>query len=113
MDFESIGRVWRRKVSTRTSVTSGGVEIVAPTSGSAGSETMAISTPRSPHGLRRALEVMLSGEEDYDADLTQQYGWVNRAVPVSGIDTFVLAPAHGPKTSSISRRSIAAAQMSA
>ena len=38
---------------------------------------MAISTPRSPHGLRRALEVMLSGEEDYDADLTQQYGWVN------------------------------------
>jgi enoyl-CoA hydratase/carnithine racemase len=31
-------------------------------------------------GRGRALEVMLSGE-DYDAELAERYGWVNRALP--------------------------------
>ena len=44
-------------------------------------------------GRARALEVMLTAE-DYDAELAQQYGWINRAVPASEIDTFVRALAH-------------------
>jgi enoyl-CoA hydratase/carnithine racemase len=44
-------------------------------------------------GRARALEVMLSAE-DYDAELAQQYGWINRAVPASEIDNFVRALAH-------------------
>jgi enoyl-CoA hydratase/carnithine racemase len=31
-------------------------------------------------GRARALEVMLSAE-DYDAELAEQYGWINRALP--------------------------------
>jgi enoyl-CoA hydratase/carnithine racemase len=33
-------------------------------------------------GRARALEVMLSGE-DYDADLAERYGWINRALPAA------------------------------
>jgi enoyl-CoA hydratase/carnithine racemase len=44
-------------------------------------------------GRARALEVMLSAE-DYGAELAQQYGWINRAVPASEIDDFVRALAH-------------------
>ena len=44
-------------------------------------------------GRARALEVMLSAE-DYDAELAQQYGWINRALPASEIDAFVRALAH-------------------
>ena len=44
-------------------------------------------------GRARALEVMLSAE-DYDAELAQQYGWINRAIPASEIDDFVRALAH-------------------
>ena len=39
-------------------------------------------------GRGRALEVMLSAQ-DYDADLAEQYGWINRAVPADEIDDFV------------------------
>jgi enoyl-CoA hydratase/carnithine racemase len=33
-------------------------------------------------GRRRALEVMLSAQ-DYDADLAERYGWINRALPAA------------------------------
>lgn len=39
-------------------------------------------------GRGRALEVMLSAE-DYDADLAERYGWINRALPAETIDDFV------------------------
>jgi enoyl-CoA hydratase/carnithine racemase len=44
-------------------------------------------------GRARALEVMLSGE-DYDADLAERYGWINRALPGAAIDQFVKSLAH-------------------
>jgi enoyl-CoA hydratase/carnithine racemase len=44
-------------------------------------------------GRARALEVILSAE-DYDAELAQQYGWINRAMPANQIDNFVRALAH-------------------
>ncbi len=37
-------------------------------------------------GRARALEVMLSGE-DYDADLAERYGWINRALPAAVLIT--------------------------
>ncbi|MEU5846355.1 enoyl-CoA hydratase/isomerase family protein [Saccharopolyspora shandongensis] len=39
-------------------------------------------------GRGRALEIMLTGQ-DYDADLAERYGYVNRAVPDAGLDGFV------------------------
>ena len=39
-------------------------------------------------GRARALEVMLSAE-DYDAELAERYGWINRALPASALDHFV------------------------
>ncbi|MGW0086271.1 enoyl-CoA hydratase/isomerase family protein [Streptomyces sp. NPDC003393] len=39
-------------------------------------------------GRGRALEIMLTGQ-DYDADLAERYGYVDRAVPDSGLDGFV------------------------
>src|SRR3954469_2343698 len=44
-------------------------------------------------GRARALEVMLSGE-DYDADLAERYGWINRALPAAELDDFVRSLAH-------------------
>jgi enoyl-CoA hydratase/carnithine racemase len=44
-------------------------------------------------GRARALEVLLSAD-DYDADLAERYGWINRALPVSELDGFVSAMAH-------------------
>ena len=41
-------------------------------------------------GRARALEVMLSSE-DYDAELAQAYGWINRALPAAKLDDFVAA----------------------
>jgi enoyl-CoA hydratase/carnithine racemase len=41
-------------------------------------------------GRARALEVLLSAE-DYDADLAERYGWINRALPASELDGFVRA----------------------
>jgi enoyl-CoA hydratase/carnithine racemase len=39
-------------------------------------------------GRGRALEVMLSAD-DYDADLAERYGWINRALPADELDEFV------------------------
>jgi enoyl-CoA hydratase/carnithine racemase len=39
-------------------------------------------------GRSRALEVLLSGE-DYDAELAERYGWINRALPARELGGFV------------------------
>ncbi len=39
-------------------------------------------------GRGRALEVLLSAD-DYDADLAERYGWINRALPAGELDDFV------------------------
>jgi enoyl-CoA hydratase/carnithine racemase len=39
-------------------------------------------------GRARALEVMLSAD-DYDAELAERYGWINRALPASVLGDFV------------------------
>jgi enoyl-CoA hydratase/carnithine racemase len=44
-------------------------------------------------GRARALEVMLSAE-DYDAELAERYGWINRALPANELDDFVRTLAH-------------------
>src|SRR5215475_2891055 len=44
-------------------------------------------------GRGRALEVML-GAEDYDAELAERYGWINRALPANALDDFVRSLAH-------------------
>lgn len=44
-------------------------------------------------GRGRALEVMLSAE-DYDADLAERYGWINRALPAAELGNFVKSLAH-------------------
>src|SRR5262245_4071489 len=44
-------------------------------------------------GRARALEVMLSAD-DYDADLAEQYGWINRALPAADLGEFVTSLAH-------------------
>src|SRR4051794_14908973 len=41
-------------------------------------------------GRARALEVMLSAE-DYDAELAERYGWINRALPADALGDFVTA----------------------
>jgi enoyl-CoA hydratase/carnithine racemase len=44
-------------------------------------------------GRARALEVMLSAE-DYDAELAERYGWINRALPAEELGEFVRLLAH-------------------
>jgi enoyl-CoA hydratase/carnithine racemase len=44
-------------------------------------------------GRARALEVMLSAE-DFDADLAERYGWINRALPAGTLASFVESLAH-------------------
>jgi enoyl-CoA hydratase/carnithine racemase len=44
-------------------------------------------------GRGRALEVMLSAD-DYDAELAERYGWINRALPAEGLGDFVRSLAH-------------------
>jgi enoyl-CoA hydratase/carnithine racemase len=44
-------------------------------------------------GRARALEVLLSAG-DYDAELAERYGWINRALPVSALGGFVRTLAH-------------------
>ena len=39
-------------------------------------------------GRSRALEIVLSGD-DFDADIAERYGWVNRAVADDGLDSLV------------------------
>src|SRR5262245_46773103 len=44
-------------------------------------------------GRARALEVMLSAD-DYDADLAERYGWINRALTAAALGEFVRSLAH-------------------
>ena len=44
-------------------------------------------------GRARALEVMLSAE-DYNAELAERYGWINRALPADKLGDFVRSLAH-------------------
>ncbi len=44
-------------------------------------------------GRARALEVMLSAE-DYDAEIAERYGWINRALPTAALGDFVQSIAH-------------------
>src|SRR5579884_12015 len=44
-------------------------------------------------GRGRALEVILSAY-DYDAELAERYGWINRALPAETLDNFVRSLAH-------------------
>jgi enoyl-CoA hydratase/carnithine racemase len=44
-------------------------------------------------GRARTLEVLLSAG-DYNADLAERYGWVNRALPAAELDQFVTTLAH-------------------
>jgi enoyl-CoA hydratase/carnithine racemase len=44
-------------------------------------------------GRARALEVMMSAD-DYDADLAERYGWINRALPAAALGNFVRSLAH-------------------
>jgi enoyl-CoA hydratase/carnithine racemase len=39
-------------------------------------------------GRSRALEIVLSGD-DFDADIAERYGWVNRTLNDDGLDSFV------------------------
>ena len=44
-------------------------------------------------GRGRALEVLLSAD-DYDAELAERYGWINRALPGKALNDFVRSLAH-------------------
>jgi enoyl-CoA hydratase/carnithine racemase len=44
-------------------------------------------------GRGRALEVMLSAE-DYNAEIAERYGWINRAMPTNKLGDFVSSLAH-------------------
>jgi enoyl-CoA hydratase/carnithine racemase len=44
-------------------------------------------------GRARALEVLLSAD-DYNAELAERYGWINRALPAKMLDGFVRSLAH-------------------
>jgi enoyl-CoA hydratase/carnithine racemase len=44
-------------------------------------------------GRGRALEVMLSAQ-DFDAELAERYGWINRAMPANALGDFVRSLAH-------------------
>jgi enoyl-CoA hydratase/carnithine racemase len=44
-------------------------------------------------GRARALEVILSSQ-DYDAELAERYGWINRALPAEELGNFVRALAY-------------------
>jgi enoyl-CoA hydratase/carnithine racemase len=44
-------------------------------------------------GRARALEVMLSAD-DYNAELAERYGWINRALPADSLAAFVSGLAH-------------------
>jgi enoyl-CoA hydratase/carnithine racemase len=44
-------------------------------------------------GRARALEVILSAQ-DYDAELAERYGWINRAMPADALGQYVRSLAH-------------------
>src|ERR1700740_505026 len=64
---------------------------------------------RLPHlvGRGRALEIVL-GANDFDGDTAERYGYINRALPDAGLDSFVDALAR--RIASFDRRAIAAAK---
>jgi enoyl-CoA hydratase/carnithine racemase len=66
-------------------------------------------TERLPHlvGRGRALEIILSGN-DFDGDIAERYGYVNRALPEAELDGFVDALAR--RIASFDRQAIAAAK---
>jgi enoyl-CoA hydratase/carnithine racemase len=58
-------------------------------------------------GRSRALEIALSGD-DFDADIAERYGWVNRTVDDDKLDSFVAALAD--RLASFDREVLAAAK---
>jgi enoyl-CoA hydratase/carnithine racemase len=56
-------------------------------------------------GRARALEVMLSAD-DYDAELAERYGWINRALPANTLGEFARALAHRIATFPAAARAI-------
>ena len=58
-------------------------------------------------GRSRALEIALSGD-DFDADIAERYGWVNRALDDKDLDSFVDALAR--RLASFDRETLAAAK---
>jgi hypothetical protein len=44
-------------------------------------------------GRARALELLLSAD-DYDGELAERYGWINRALPADMLEDFVMRLAH-------------------
>jgi len=58
-------------------------------------------------GRSRALEIVLSGD-DFDADVAERYGWVNRTLDDNDLDSFVDALAH--RLASFDRETLAAAK---
>jgi enoyl-CoA hydratase/carnithine racemase len=58
-------------------------------------------------GRSRALEIVLSGD-DFDADIAERYGWVNRSLDDANLDSFVDALAR--RLASFDRETLAAAK---
>jgi enoyl-CoA hydratase/carnithine racemase len=58
-------------------------------------------------GRSRALEIVLSGD-DFDADVAERYGWVNRTLADDDLDSFV--DALGRRVASFDRETLAAAK---
>ena len=58
-------------------------------------------------GRSRALEVVLSGD-DFDADIAERYGWVNRTLDDDDLDSFIDALAR--RMASFDRETLAAAK---
>jgi enoyl-CoA hydratase/carnithine racemase len=58
-------------------------------------------------GRSRALEIVLSGD-DFDADIAERYGWVNRTLDDTDLDSFVDTLA--PRLASFDREALGAAK---
>jgi enoyl-CoA hydratase/carnithine racemase len=58
-------------------------------------------------GRSRALEIVLSGD-DFDADIAERYGWVNRTLDDDDLDSFVDAPVR--RLASFDREALATAK---
>lgn len=52
-----------------------------------------VAGPGAHHRCGRYLVVLLSAN-DYDAELAERYGWINRALPAAELDQFVASLAH-------------------
>ena len=62
---------------------------------------------RCSRGRSRALEIVLSGD-DFDADIAERYGWVNRTLDDDDLDSFVEALVR--RLASFDRETLAAAK---